>query len=290
MKNKHSLGIILIIIGLYLLLKNIGLINWSLFQVMADLWPVFLIAFGLQIISGHKKQARIAIFLMIAGIFFGYGIYLDLFKYSNSEIVESVEYNNEINSTVSQISTLQNYIKELDYTLEFESGELKLGSSIDELLYKIDVPSTLVLDSFEINNSNTKIKMYDNSYSDNNFFTINLSKKVNLNLNLGLSNNSNHSIILSDLSIKNTKLETDNSSINMEISSKNNEAIITIDGSNNMLNLYMKDDINLNLRGNTDQITWINPEISNDFLNTNSNYSITLIINDPIKININTIH
>ena len=47
--------IILIGIGLFFLLSNLGLITWSFWEVISRLWPIFLIALGLDLLVGRRS-------------------------------------------------------------------------------------------------------------------------------------------------------------------------------------------------------------------------------------------
>ena len=48
-ENPLNYGIILVIVGIFLLLNNYGLID------LGQLWPVIIIAIGLFMIATHKK-------------------------------------------------------------------------------------------------------------------------------------------------------------------------------------------------------------------------------------------
>ncbi len=45
-KDPLAWGVILIVIGVVLLLANIGLTRWDIWEFIARLWPVILIAWG----------------------------------------------------------------------------------------------------------------------------------------------------------------------------------------------------------------------------------------------------
>lgn len=69
--KKLTDGIILIGIGLLFLLKNLGIIHWSIFSVLFQLWPLILVVAGINII--FKNNAIITIItwgLFFMGIFF----------------------------------------------------------------------------------------------------------------------------------------------------------------------------------------------------------------------------
>lgn len=55
MKNKELGGLIFIIIGILLLLFNMGTINFNVFISLLDLWPLILIAIGINIIFKNNR-------------------------------------------------------------------------------------------------------------------------------------------------------------------------------------------------------------------------------------------
>jgi len=46
--------IILIGLGIVFLLNNLGLLSWSVWEVILRLWPILLIAIGLDILLGRR--------------------------------------------------------------------------------------------------------------------------------------------------------------------------------------------------------------------------------------------
>lgn len=71
--NKINTGIFFISIGLYILLYNLSILNWSLLPVLAHLWPLFLISLGLQIIFNRYALAKILTIIITIGLIFVYG-------------------------------------------------------------------------------------------------------------------------------------------------------------------------------------------------------------------------
>lgn len=287
MKNKQFTGIIFIIIGLYILLKNIGIINWSFFTVIADLWPLFLIASGLQIISNNKRKTQISIFIIITFIFFGYGFYLDansnkLLQSTNTSIDEKELYNDTISSTFSQIAKLEKNINALNFDLNILAGSTIINSASDNLLYDILVPESLILDKFELQNSKAIVQMYDNSVNNDNIFNINFSKKTLLDLNLNLPNSSENIINYSDLLLNSCNINTSNSTINITLGSKNHGSTIRINGANNNLILNIPENMNLNIFGDPNKITWLSN--SKHHPQETNKYTINLFVSDNTNI------
>ncbi|KXZ40251.1 hypothetical protein JWYL7_1326 [Alkalithermobacter thermoalcaliphilus JW-YL-7 = DSM 7308] len=54
-KNNLSSGIFFIILGVFLVLKNMNVITWSILPAFFDLWPLILILIGINIIFNKNK-------------------------------------------------------------------------------------------------------------------------------------------------------------------------------------------------------------------------------------------
>jgi len=68
-------GIVLIGIGLIILLANLGYLNWSIFYNIIDLWPLILIAIGVNIMFKRKTIVSVISWIVFFTIFIGYGIF-----------------------------------------------------------------------------------------------------------------------------------------------------------------------------------------------------------------------
>ena len=49
--------LILIGLGVVFLLNNLGILDWSIWEILLRLWPVLLVAAGLDLILGCPRQA-----------------------------------------------------------------------------------------------------------------------------------------------------------------------------------------------------------------------------------------
>ncbi len=74
MKKGHTLGIILILIGVFWIIRQTGLlsVNWA--ASIKTVWPLFLVAAGASIILGSRKRLTTGIWILAFVIFIGYGI------------------------------------------------------------------------------------------------------------------------------------------------------------------------------------------------------------------------
>jgi hypothetical protein len=62
-------AIILIAIGIVLLLSNLGVLDWSLWDALWRLWPLILIGIGLDLMLKRKRLGGLIAGLVVAGVF-----------------------------------------------------------------------------------------------------------------------------------------------------------------------------------------------------------------------------
>ncbi len=102
MKEKHRRGslvgpMILIALGVVFLLNNLGILPWSIWEVILRLWPILLIGIGLDLLLGRRSVlgsllALILTFLILAGALWLMGIDLGVGPAApGQEISQSLE-------------------------------------------------------------------------------------------------------------------------------------------------------------------------------------------------------
>lgn len=67
--------IILIGIGLFFLLSNMGLVAWNFWEAVARLWPIVLVALGLDLLIGRRSAAGSLFVLMVTILLLGAGLF-----------------------------------------------------------------------------------------------------------------------------------------------------------------------------------------------------------------------
>lgn len=75
-RRSVVLPAVLILLGVLLLLNNLGLINWSVWTAIARFWPLVLIALGLELILGRGSVSTSAIVIIVLVIIVGSGLAL----------------------------------------------------------------------------------------------------------------------------------------------------------------------------------------------------------------------
>jgi hypothetical protein len=112
--------IILIAIGLIFLLSNMGLLGWSVWEVLFRLWPVILIALGLEVLIGRRSVFASVAVLAITGAIVGAALYFMPLQSSSGDGATS--------ETISQ--PLQG-ARQANISIAFGMGSLRLGALPD---------------------------------------------------------------------------------------------------------------------------------------------------------------
>jgi len=77
-RNSILLGVFFIFIGLFWLLNNIGLITWSIWEAVTELWPLAFVAIGVSIIFDDKKMIKNIAWILFLFIILSYGFFIQL--------------------------------------------------------------------------------------------------------------------------------------------------------------------------------------------------------------------
>lgn len=76
MKNGNiEFGFFILSIGVLFLLINMGIINWSIMNVLFEIWPAIFIVIGINIIFKNNTIVRIITWLLFVGAVVTYGYY-----------------------------------------------------------------------------------------------------------------------------------------------------------------------------------------------------------------------
>ena len=73
-RNNLFLGVFFVFLGLFFLLNNLNIINFSIWTAIIDLWPLFFVIFGVHLIS-NKPIVQIVSWIMFFGIIIIYAIF-----------------------------------------------------------------------------------------------------------------------------------------------------------------------------------------------------------------------
>lgn len=122
MKKGHTLGIILILIGIAWIIRQAGIlsVNWA--AAFKTLWPVFLVAAGASVILGSRRKLVSVIWILTFAVFIGFGVY------KRNEPVRFMQFDRNIQIDVSPLTEVQKTAaeKEILLTQDAEEGRLIL--------------------------------------------------------------------------------------------------------------------------------------------------------------------
>ncbi len=68
--RKLWLGVVLLLIGVLMLMSNLGYLSWDFWGNLWQIWPVFLISLGLTMLLGRSRWAFVGPLVLIAAVFY----------------------------------------------------------------------------------------------------------------------------------------------------------------------------------------------------------------------------
>lgn len=143
MKKGHTLGIILILIGVAWIIRQAGIISVNWAAAVKTLWPVFLVAAGATVMLGQRKKLVTITWILTFAVFIGFGIY------KRNEPVRLIDFNQNLQIDVGPLSEIRktDSEKEIHLTQGTEEGRLILQLGVakinlnghgDDVLVRLD--------------------------------------------------------------------------------------------------------------------------------------------------------
>lgn len=296
MNIKQNLGIFCILAGFYMLFEKLGLLHFSFISLIAKLWPVFLIAFGFQIIFSKNKKTKWYVLFSLALLFFGYGLYIEISssyeesntyqaqeksqdKFVTNEIDNSDHKSKEIDLSnyYSQVSKLNRDIDKFEFSMTLDSASINLSSSKSDLLYDLLAPKNIRLDYLKTNSNTKKCHLSDLGTESSDEVNINLSPKLDLSVTLDISDNQTHLFDLSNLNVTSLDLSTNSSDLYFTISNKSQDLYLNLYGKDNNIEIEVLDEYSLNIVDINSNLSIINSN-----LESNNGKSLNLTINSEL--------
>ena len=74
-KGNICFGIFLITIGIFIILINFGIIDWSILDAFFEIWPAILIVIGINIIFRNNTIVKTISWLLFLALLIGYSYY-----------------------------------------------------------------------------------------------------------------------------------------------------------------------------------------------------------------------
>ncbi|SHJ69352.1 LiaI-LiaF-like domain-containing protein [Paramaledivibacter caminithermalis] len=239
MKSRGNLGgFILIFIGVFLLMSNLGIINWSFYGIFR-LWPLILIVIGINIIFRANNLIR----YITWGIFFIIVILLGF--YGDYKWKNDITFNS--NPNFVQATHEKTSIGKL--RLKLAGGNIKINSINDNLI-KAKVSSSNVKRQVRFSDDKTKVDI--NIEQEIDFIKLNNKKSYDYNFNL--NNNVlwdididtgaiNGTLDFSSLKISKLDMDMGVSNLNLKFGDKQDYTKVDIDGGISNLEITIPENL-----------------------------------------------
>lgn len=148
--KKLTNGMILIGIGLLFLLRNLGIIQWSPFSVLIELWPLIFIVLGINILFKNKMLIVIITWLLFFLAIITYGFFFEnKYPSKNSAINETFTVTKEEETTEAKMD------------LNLGAAKIRLDSKTNHLIYASINPKGIKSDITYKNNQKKAVILFD---------------------------------------------------------------------------------------------------------------------------------
>jgi len=158
-KSNIIFGLILVFFGIFVLLNNLDLIRWSIFDVLFDLWPLIFVALGASIVFNDKKTTKTIIWVSFLVIIIIYGFYLQYADYKSSNNNSGIQTN--IFSTIGSNSNNKNNssFESISFLLDDKTEKASLDLRLAAVDLEIGFTSNMNLLDGYVNSKNVERKI-----------------------------------------------------------------------------------------------------------------------------------
>lgn len=308
--NKISNGLLLISIGIYVLLYNIGIIQWSIFPVLANLWPLFLISLGFQIIfSKHEIAKNIILFITIILLFlYGFNtqyqwipylypsaIVIPMYEDSESNDFESddntdddSEDNSESYSNViySQNIKFKENTKSASVNMTLEYTDIALSKATSNDSANMSISDSIKLDNLSYSSTEAQMDLSDQSSE---FDSSQLFLSQGILWSMDISSDYNVNFDLSSLNFEKINIENSNSNLNLILDNNTtfeecdiDSQTVVLDISNCNKTIILNDANSINVAGkivNESEFQIKGPNTDSLALNFNGDCNVVVLNN-----------
>ena len=238
-------GILFILVGTLLILNNFRYLDWWVWEDILSLWPLILIAIGVEKIFAKSKMQFIAylapLALAAAVLFVAFnGYYNDtkMSRYGNS-----YRYNLEMKPEYKN-AEVDFDLDEVDMTLRHtETNELfraRFGSLSGQPSIEIDEQGGDVKLKIDESNHRRGVFFFDDSHSyrDHKRWTAYLTNTLPIKLNC-VGDESDMRLDCRELKIENLSVRSDRGDINVSLGKLVDFIKVTLDGDNAEFNVFL---------------------------------------------------
>jgi len=242
--NKLSIGVILVTIGIFFLLINLGFISFSILFGIFDLWPLILVVVGINILFKKKSIVSFITWTLFFIVLIFYGAF-----YEGKNAIGSTGYNTNFTKPIETVYG--------ELNLDIGASELNIG--VEEInLLSVNLRGAK-LDYNDIYNNNKETVVF--SFQNKNYNKINLTNKGNnynfnlnkdviwdLDLDLGAVSGK---LNLEEIRIKSIDLDFGAGNLDIILGTKHNKSHIKIDSGASNLNIVIPKEAGIKLKLDT---------------------------------------
>lgn len=243
-----GLGIFLLCIGIILILINTGIIDWSIFDSLADLWPLILVVIGINIIFRNRDAVRIVTWLLFLAVLFAYG-YMNGDKYSPN--APKKEGNFYIEKSVETVrGDLKLSLGALNFDLGKADQNLVEGSATNPgIKYSVNYNDGKKTAAIELKQAQTRVFVRGFNKGDNRRCTVGLNGDVlwDINAKLGAVNGT---MDLSNLKIENLEADIGAGKLNILLGSSHEMVNVKMNAGASKLELVVPEASGVKLKVN----------------------------------------
>ncbi len=270
MKNSNiTTGILLIILGTFWFLSKIGIITWSLWRTLSQIWPLILIVVGINIIFKEKRYVKVITWIVFVIIVIAFGFYQQYNYNSGLFLFENNDNVIQGDSESFEVPYDENTVKG-DLRLRLGGVDLKIGSTSNNIL-DANISSSRIRKNADFNSDKSKVDINIEQIGDSihlgsnmkNNYSFNLHEDVlwDIDADMGAVNGT---LDMSNLKIEKLNLDTGASNFNLIFGDKSDSTEVKIDGGVSNIELTIPEKVGVRIKtdgfikdSNIDELGWI---------------------------------
>jgi hypothetical protein len=253
-------GVILISAGVILLLNTLGQLPWTVWIRIFSFWPVFLIAFGIELLFKKTKLYFLAILspLLFLLVILGPALFFETGVGKIHRAGQVYLWSQDLDSNLTKATV----------AIELRSGNLKLLSGTDKLVSaELDYFKRKPLFNYRQKNSDSSatVEITDSERSrwgwslnkgwswegwEKKDWEIRLTDRIPINLKID-TKASRTDLDLSDLKINNFDLKAKATNIDIKIGDLVNELVVRVDASATKLSISLPEYMGLRIENHS---------------------------------------
>ncbi|RKD29149.1 LiaF transmembrane domain-containing protein [Thermohalobacter berrensis] len=234
MKNRNLiLGLFLVLFGIFLILRNFGIINWSIWYTLFDLWPFIFIVLGINLIFNKNKNVKIITWILFFALIIGYGFY--------------TQFKLETSSNSKLVLEERKDIKHGNLILDLNGAKIDIKETNDNLIYA-DVPNPIVKNDVKFRNNTVDIKFNQKSHKkyNNEIYSFNLNNDIDWDIRADLIAIDGN-LDFSNLKIRETDLEVEAGNIEINYGNLMESSKVNIESRAANIKIIIPEDIGVKL-------------------------------------------